>query len=98
VWKKNGDLHLCVDYRKLNAVTRKDCFPLPWIDDTLYRLAGAKWFFTLNLRNDYRQVDLHLDDKKKTVFLMGQGLWKFTVMPFGLCSAPAKFELLMETV
>jgi hypothetical protein len=86
-----------VDYRKLNDVTRKDCFPLPWIHDTLYRLAGAKRFSILDLGNDYWQVDLH-PYNKKTAFSMGQGLWKFTVMPFGLCNAPVKFELLMETV
>jgi hypothetical protein len=66
VRKKNGDLHFCVDYRKLNDVTRKDCFPLPRTDDTLDTLAGAKWFSTLDLKNGYWQVDLHPDNKEKT--------------------------------
>jgi hypothetical protein len=98
VRKMNGELRFCVDYRKLNDVTKKDCFPLPRIDDTLDTLAGAKWFFTLDLRSGYWQVDLHPDDKEKTAFSTGQGLWQFTVMPFGLCNALATFERLMETV
>jgi hypothetical protein len=97
VRKKNGELRFCVDYRKLD-VTTKDCFPLPRIDDTLDTLAGAKWFSTLDLKSDYWQVDVHPDDKEKTAFSTGQGLWQFTVMPLGLCNTPATFERLMETV
>jgi hypothetical protein len=96
--KKNGELRFCVDYRKLNDVTKKDCFPLPRIDNTLDTLAGAKWFSTLDLKSGYWQVDIHPDDKEKTAFSTGQGLWQFTVMPFGLCNAPATFERLLETV
>jgi hypothetical protein len=55
--QKNRDLRFCVDYRKLNSVTRKDSFALPQIDDTLNTLAGAKWFSTLDLNNGYWQVD-----------------------------------------
>jgi hypothetical protein len=98
VRKKNGELHFCVDYRKLNDVTKKDCFPLPRTDDTLDTVAGAKWFSTLDLKSGYWHIDLHPDDKEKTVFSTGQGLWQFMVMPFGLCNAPATFERLMETV
>jgi hypothetical protein len=64
--QKNGDL--CVDYRKLNDVTRKDCFPLPWTDDTLDMLDEAKWFSALDLKNGYWQLDLHPGDKEETVF------------------------------
>jgi hypothetical protein len=71
--RKNRGLHFCVDYRKLNDVIRKDCFQLSLTDSTLDMLAGAKWFFTLDLKNGYWQVNLHLDDKEKTVFLTGQG-------------------------
>jgi hypothetical protein len=53
VRKKTEDLHFCVDYRKLNDVTRKDRFPLPQIDDTLDTLAGAKWFSILDLKGGY---------------------------------------------
>jgi hypothetical protein len=96
--RKKVELRFCLDYRKLNDVTKKDCFPLPRIDDTIYTLAGANWFSTLDLKSGYWQVDIHPDDKEKTAFSTGQGLWEFTVMPFGLCNAPATFERLMETV
>jgi hypothetical protein len=65
VRKKNRDLRLCVDYRKLNNVTKRDCFPLPRIDDTLDTLAGAKCFSTLDLKSGYWQVTLHPDDKEE---------------------------------
>jgi hypothetical protein len=98
VRKKNGELRFCVDYRKLNDVTKKDCFLLPRIDDTIDTLAGAKWFSTLDPKSGYWQVDVNPDDKDKTAFSTGQRLWQFTVMPFGLCNVPATFERLMEAV
>jgi hypothetical protein len=63
--------------------SRKERLPLPRIDGTLGKLAGAKWFSTLGLKSCYWLVDLHPDDKEKTAFLTGQGLCKFTVMFFG---------------
>jgi hypothetical protein len=87
-----------MDYRKLNDVTREDCFLLPRIDDTPDTLAGAKWFSMLDMNSGYWQVDLLTDNKEKTAFLTDEGLWQFTVMPFGLCNAPVTFETLMETI
>jgi len=98
VRKKDSNLRFCIDYRRLNDVTKKDCFLLPRIDDTLDTLDGAKWFSTLDLKSVYWQVALHPEDKEKTAFSKGQGLWQFTVMPFGLCNAPATFERLMESI
>jgi hypothetical protein len=86
-----------VYYRILNNVTKKDCFPMPRIDDTLDTLALAKWFPILHLKNGYSQVNMHPEDKEKAVFSIGQGLWQFAVMPFGLCNGPATFEILMKT-
>ena len=98
VKKKDGSARFCVDYRKLNSMTLKDSYPLPWIDDTLEALAGSKWFSILDLKSGYWQLELNSEDKEKTPFSAGTGLWQFTVMPFGLCNAPATFERLMEQV
>ena len=92
VRKKDGSTRFCVDYRKFNSVTRKNSYPLPRIDDTLRALSGATWFSSLDLKSGYWQVGMHPEDREKTAFTTGKGLWQFTVMPFGLCNAPATFE------
>ncbi|GFT17118.1 hypothetical protein TNCV_4738431 [Trichonephila clavipes] len=84
VRKKDGSSRFCVDYRRLNDVTKKDSYPLPRMDDTLDTLVGNTWFSTLDLKSGYWQVELHLDDKEKTAFTTGQGLWQFKAV-FGQC-------------
>ena len=98
VKKKDGNWRFCVDYRKLNDVTKKDSYSLPRVDDTLDCLAGMQWFSTLDLKSGYWQVEMEAKDKEKTAFTNGNGLWQFKVIPFGLCNAPATFEHLMDRV
>ena len=95
---KDGSSRFCVDYRKLNDVTIKDAYPLPRVDESLDQLSGSKWFSCLDLNAEYWQVEMEPVDAEKTAFTSRKGLFEFTVMPFGLCNAPATFERLMETV
>lgn len=98
VKKKDGTLRFCVDYRKLNSVTKKDVYPFPRIDDSLGRLRRAKYFSSIDLRSGYWQIEVDERDREKTAFVTPDGLYEFKVLPFGLCSAPATFQRMMDSV
>ena len=98
VRKKDGDIRMCVDYRRLNAVTRRDSFPLPRIDETLDAVGGARYFSTLDLASGYYQMAMSEKDKDKTAFTCPFGLYEFNRLPFGLTNAPPTFQRLMQSV
>jgi hypothetical protein len=98
VKKKDGSMRLCIDYRKVNSVSKKDAHPLPRIEDIFDTLSGSQFFSTLDLAMGYHQVEVHPDDREKTAFSTPFGLFEYNVMPFGLATAPATFMRLMTIV
>ena len=98
VRKKDGSIRLCVDYRKLNAKTVKDAYPLPRIQESFDALSGAQFFSSLDLASGYHQIAMDPQDRGKTAFTTPFGLFEYTRMPFGLTGAPATFQRLMNSV
>ncbi|WVZ58893.1 hypothetical protein U9M48_009115 [Paspalum notatum var. saurae] len=96
--KKDGTLRMCVDYRGLNAVTVKNKYPLPRIEDLFDQLKGACVFSKIDLRYGYHQLRIRPSDIPKTAFISRYGLYEYTVMSFGLTNAPAFFMYMMNSV
>lgn len=96
--KKDDTYRLCVDYRRLNEVTKKDAYPLPSISSLVSNLGGAKYFTTLDASRGYFQVEMDERDKEKTAFTCHRGLFQFKRMSFGLVGAPATYQRLMDRV
>ncbi|GKE45385.1 reverse transcriptase domain-containing protein [Tanacetum coccineum] len=82
---------VCIDYHKLNEGTRKEHFPLPFVDQMLKRLAGNKFFCFLDGFSGYFQIPIEPADQEKTTFTCPYGTYAYKRMPFGLCNAPATF-------
>jgi len=98
VKKKDGSLRLCVDFRGLNKITKKDCYPLPLISDLLDSPSRAKIYSKIDLRHAYHLVQIALGDEWKTAFRTRYGSYEWLVMPFGLTNAPAAFQRFVNTV
>lgn len=96
VKKKTGELRLCVDYCRLNTITKKNRYPLPLIDDLLDRTQGCTVFTVIDLKNTFNLIRICKGDKWKTVFQTPLGLFETLVMPFGLTNTPSIFQACIQ--
>ena len=98
VKKKDSSWRMCVDYRRVNAATKFDCFPLPRLDEAIEAVAGCSVFSSLDLAMAYHQAPVAFSDVEKTAFITHAGLVEMTKMPFCLCNAPSTYQRLMSIV
>ena len=96
--KKDGSFRFCIDYRRLNAVTKKDAYLVPHVKDALDSFHGAKYFATIDLLSGYWQIGITVRAKQCSAFCTRRGLFQWTRMPFGLTNAPSNFCRLMENI
>ena len=97
VRKKDDTLHFCINFRHLNAQTKKDLYPLPRIQETLESMAGSAHFSSIDFKSGFWQIKMIPESQQYTAFMVGNlRFYKFTHMPFGLCNTPATFQCLMQ--
>ena len=97
VRKKDGSLRFCIDFRHLNARTKKDTYPLPRMEETMESMVGTRHFSFMDLKSGFWQVKMAEESRQYTAFMMGSmGMYEFLRMPYGLCNAPTTFQRLMQ--
>ena len=96
--RKDGKLRFCIDYRRLNAVTFRDSYPLPRMYEYIDSLGEAKVFTTLDCSSGYWQIPVAPSDREKTAFVCHAGLYQYMRMPLGLTNAPATFQRTLDIV
>jgi len=96
--KKDGSRRFCGDYRPLNTQTRRDMFPMPFVEDVIDQLGKSTWFTALDLQSGFWQIQMAPEDMKKTALITKIGLYDWTMMPFGLKNATSTFTRTMSEV
>ena len=97
VWKKDGTLHFCMDFRHLNVQMKKDSYPLPHIQEALESMVGSAHFSSIDFKSGFWQIKMAPGSQQYMAFTVGNlGFYEFTRMPFGLCNAPATFQHLIQ--
>ena len=96
--KADGSTRFCIDFRKVNNITKKDSYPICNITESLESLKGSQWFSIMDLQSGFWQVPIKEEHKEITAFTTGRKLYEFQVLPFGMTNSPATFARLMEKV
>ena len=97
VCKKDGGLQFCIDFCRLNSQTKKDAYPLPWMQETMESMVGTQFFSTMDLKLGFWQVKMAKDSQQYTAFTVGSmGVYEFLRMPYRLCNTPVTFQRLMQ--
>ena len=96
--KADGSLRLCVDYRKLNALTKKDPYPIPLIDEMMARISKAKIFTKIDIQQAFHRIRMSPESEELTTFRTRYGMYKYKVLPFGLTNGPATFQRFINDI
>jgi len=96
--KANEDLRFCVNYRKLNAISKRNRYSLPLIDEVIEKIVGCKHLTRLNIISAFNKLRMHPDSEDYTTFITALGAYKYKVLPFGLTNGPASFQQYMNDV
>ena len=99
VRKGDGSYCLCIDFRKVNEISKKDAYPIPFVTEILDKLSVARYISTIDLNKAYHQIPLSEKSKPKTAFIIPvKGLYQYRSMPFGLTEGPGSLQRLMEKI